>query len=129
MTAQAFAVGDRVGVLDGPFAGQEGHAIFTDSGWVEARLASGALVHFKQQDSRVERLPTYAPDTEDTLSLLLAEQRRTNTLLERLLSRPALTLHGMPEQVEESYSARQEHARHRDEATRGMLASQNRAEG
>ena len=45
------------------------------------------------------------------------------------LSRPALTLHGMPEQVEESYSARQEHAMQRDEATRGMLASQNRAEG
>ena len=73
--------------------------------------------------------PKHAPPTEDTLSLLLTEQRRTNTLLERLLSRPALTLHGMPEQVEESYSARQEHAMQRDEATRGMLASQNRAEG
>ena len=59
--------------------------------------------------------------TLDAISLLLTEQARIAALLERLIAQPAHTLHGI--ERENGYSARQEHVKRRDEATRGMLAA------
>ena len=59
--------------------------------------------------------------TLDAIALLLNEQARITALLERLLTRPTMTLHGI--ERENGYSARQEHVKRRDEATRGLLAA------
>ena len=63
----------------------------------------------------------YAPPPDDTLRQLLTEQARTNALLERLLAQRTHTLHGT--ERDDDYSARTEHARQRDEATRKTLAA------